>query len=223
MGDDTQFFEDAARLEPARRPEGRYTGAMAKRPFRRWFGRQLSLIGIAIPAIGCDDARPPGLDAAVRDAASSDGDESAEAAPPCEPAPEERRACRPPLDTSLCPATREELAPPPCGLRVYVGPIDDNSVYYVSYADIPPIGGPSIMCVYDSTSGALTGAWNIGDYPHWCCQSSLDVYEGVVTDALISAAVSMATHPPCDDAVDGGDDDADGGHDGGHDGSDDGG
>ena len=122
----------------------------------------------------------------------------------CQPAPEERRACRPPLDTSVCFATWEERIPLPCGLRVYEGPIDQYLVQYISYADIPPLGGPSSICLFDPTTHALAGAWSIGHYLHFCCESSLDIYQGAASDAIIDAAVAMATHPPCDDAGDDG-------------------
>ncbi|HXT99667.1 MAG TPA: hypothetical protein VN903_01655 [Polyangia bacterium] len=40
---------------------------------------------------------------------------------------------------------------------------------YVSFNDIPPVGGPSWMCVYDSGTHALVGAWALDHFPRWCC------------------------------------------------------
>ena len=87
-----------------------------------------------------------------------------------------------------------------CGLRIYEGPGAGYLLQYVSYADIPPIGGPSWMCVYDARSGALVGAWAQDHYLHWCCDSSLDMFQGVGSDAIAGVAASMATHPACPDA-----------------------
>ncbi|HEY3592832.1 MAG TPA: hypothetical protein VGL13_03120 [Polyangiaceae bacterium] len=138
-------------------------------------------------------------ESATDEASSDDVAVVDESDPSCVPVSGDRRQCRPPLDDSLCPGTWDELGTPPCGLRVYVGPVGDVWVYYVSYADIPPLGGPSNICVYDPTSHALTGAWSVGDYLHWCCQSSLDIYQGNVTDEMIDGSVALATHPLCDD------------------------
>lgn len=156
------------------------------------------------------DSSPPSEASPSLDVDANDGGDGSEGSG-CE-APAERRACRPPLDTSICLGSWDDLPPPPCGLRVYVGPIGDYLAYYVSFADIPPLGGPSSICIYDTATHALVGAWTIGDYLRYCCQSSLDQYQGIVTDAMIDAAFMMSTHPPCADAGDvDADDDAGGG------------
>lgn len=158
-----------------------------------------------------DAAAPP--DVERRDDAPGADDVGVEAnegddAAVCQPVPEDRRACRPPLDTSICPpGSWDDLPPLPCGLRVYQGPVGDYLAYYVSFADIPPLGGPSSICIYDTATHAIVGAWSVGDYLQYCCQSSLDIYQGIVTDAMIDEAYRMSTHLPCedDDAGDGGD------------------
>lgn len=156
----------------------------------------------AIASIGGCDSEPlraPADGGPVVDVGPlGDGDEE----PSCQPAAGERGQCRPPVDNSVCFATWEERIALPCGLRVYEGPIGQYLVQYISYADIPPLGGPSSICLFDGTTHALVGAWSIGHYLHYCCQSSLDVYQGAASDAIIDAAVAMATHPPCDDAGD---------------------
>jgi len=169
--------------------------------FRRWFlVAALAFLG------GCDrePSRAPADGGSTDDVLPLE-----EVGPPGEggdetscTVPEERRACRPPLDTSICFATWEERIPLPCGLRVFEGTIDQYLVQYISYADIPPLGGPSSICLFDETTHALAGAWSIGHYLHFCCESSLDIYQGAATDAIIDEAVAMSTHPPCDDAGD---------------------
>jgi len=118
----------------------------------------------------------------------------------CEPVDAERSACRPPLGGASCGSTWDTRGTPMCGLRVYEGPGGGYLLQYVSYNDIPPIGGPSWMCVYDSVTHALVGVWALDHYPRWCCGSSFDMFQGVATDELANLAVSMATHPPCPDA-----------------------
>jgi hypothetical protein len=118
----------------------------------------------------------------------------------CQPVDEDRGACRRPLDTTLCSGTWEDRAPPMCGLRVYEGPGAGYLLQYVSFSDVPPVGGPTWMCIYDAASHQLVGAWALDHYSRWCCGSSLDLFQGVATNDIASVAVSMATHPPCPDA-----------------------
>ncbi|HEY7370934.1 MAG TPA: hypothetical protein VIF57_02065 [Polyangia bacterium] len=118
----------------------------------------------------------------------------------CQPVDADRGQCRTPLDRSLCAGVWEARPTPPCGLRVYEGPGAGYLLQYVSYADIPPVGGPSWMCVYDDATHDLVGAWALDHYPRWCCGSSFDMFQGVGSDEIAAVAVSMATHPPCPDA-----------------------
>ena len=131
-----------------------------------------------------------------RDAARP-GDDAGTA---CQPVAAERGQCLVPLDTTLCAATWETRVVPMCGLRVYEGPGAGYLLQYVSYNDVPPVGGPSFMCVYDSGTQALAGAWALDHYLRWCCGSSFDLFQGVATDQIADLAVSMATHPVCPDA-----------------------
>jgi hypothetical protein len=117
----------------------------------------------------------------------------------CQPVAAERGQCRVPLDEALCAATWATRPTPRCGLRVYEGPGAGYLLQYVSYNDIPPVGGPSWMCVYETATQALAGAWALDHYPRWCCSSSFDLFQGVATDAIADVAVSMATHPLCPD------------------------
>jgi hypothetical protein len=119
----------------------------------------------------------------------------------CQPVDaEEPGQCRAPLDETLCAATWDTRPAPMCGLRIYEGPGGGYLLQYVSYNDIPPVGGPSWMCVFDGGTQALVGAWALDHYPRWCCGSSFDLFQGVATDEIANLAVSMATHPPCPDA-----------------------
>ena len=86
-----------------------------------------------------------------------------------------------------------------CGLRVYEGPGAGYLLQYVSYSDVPPVGGPTWMCIYDAGRRQLAGVWALDHYQRWCCGTSLDMFEGVATDEIASLAASMATHPPCPD------------------------
>jgi hypothetical protein len=131
---------------------------------------------------------------------ASDPGDAGEAGSTCQPVDVDRGACRPPLDTSMCAATWDTRAAPMCGLRIYEGPGAGYLLQYVSYNDIPPIGGPSWMCVYDAASGALAGGWALDHYLRWCCGSSLDMFQGIATNQMVSVAASMATHPACPDA-----------------------
>jgi hypothetical protein len=133
------------------------------------------------------------------DAAAPDGAGVADAAggAACQPVTEERGQCRPPLDTGLCAATWETRDPPMCGLRIYEGPGAGYLLQYVSYADVPAVGGPSWMCVYDTTTHALVGVWALDHYLRWCCASSLDMFQGVGSDDIAAVAIAMAAHPPC--------------------------
>lgn len=151
-------------------------------PLRRGCAR----LAMSALIVGCTEASPagPGRDASVA----------------CEPVDGERGACHQPLDAFLCASTWDMRRAPMCGLRVYEGPGGGYLLQYISYNDIPPVGGPSWMCVYDSVSHALVGAWALDHYPRWCCGSSFDLFQGVATDQLANLAVSMATHPPCPDA-----------------------
>ena len=124
----------------------------------------------------------------------------ADAASTCEPVAAERGQCRPPLEASFCAATWGARPPPMCGLRVYEGPGAGYLLQYVSYADIPPIGGPSWMCIYDRETQVLVGVWALDHYLRWCCGSSLDLFEGVASNEIANLAYSMVTHPPCLDA-----------------------
>ena len=126
----------------------------------------------------------------------------ADAASVCEPVAAERGQCRPPLAATFCAATWAARPPAMCGLRVYEGPGAGYLLQYVSYADVPPIGGPSWLCIYDQTRQALVGVWALDHYLRWCCESSLDMFEGVATNDIANLAYSMATHPPCPDAGD---------------------
>lgn len=130
---------------------------------------------------------------------SSPVDASADSAPICEPADADRGACRSPLETSLCAATWDDRAPPMCGLRVYEGPGAGYLLQYVSFSDVPPVGGPTWMCIYDAGTRKLAGVWALDHYQRWCCGTSLDMFEGVATDENASLAASMAAHPPCPD------------------------
>jgi hypothetical protein len=130
---------------------------------------------------------------------SSARDAAADAAPLCEPADADRGACRTLLDRSLCAATWDDRAPPMCGLRVYEGAGAGYLLQYVSYSDVPPVGGPTWMCIYDAGTHELVGAWALDHYLRWCCGTSLDRFQGVATDDIANLAASMATHPPCAD------------------------
>ena len=147
---------------------------------------RLAASAVAAFVGGCTDPSPagPGRDAAVT----------------CEPVDAQRGQCHAPLDAFLCASTWDTRATPMCGLRVYEGPGGGYLLQYVSYNDIPPVGGPSWMCVFDSVTHALVGTWALDHYPRWCCGSSFDMFQGVATDQLANLAVSMATHPPCPDA-----------------------
>ena len=143
------------------------------------------------PAGTAVDAAPPDGSGSA-DVADAAGEVSA-----CQPVAEERGQCRPPLDTGLCAATWETRDPPMCGLRIYEGPGAGYLLQYVSYADVPAVGGPSWMCVYDATTHALVGVWALDHYLRWCCGSSLDMFQGVGSDDIAAVAIAMATHPPC--------------------------
>ena len=132
---------------------------------------------------------------------SSGRDAGADAALLCEPADADRGACRTLLDTSLCAATWDDRAPPMCGLRIYEGPGAGYLLQYVSYRDVPPVGGPTWMCIYDAGTHELVGAWALDHHLRWCCGTSLDMFQGVATDDIANLAASMATHPPCADGV----------------------
>ena len=150
-------------------------------------GRGIAIVaGAAALVAACTERSPagPGTDAGTT----------------CEPVDAERGACRPPFGGASCGSTWDTRGTPMCGLRVYEGPGGGYLLQYVSYNDIPPIGGPSWMCVYDSVTHALVGVWALDHYPRWCCGSSFDMFQGVATDELANLAVSMATHPPCPDA-----------------------
>ncbi len=118
----------------------------------------------------------------------------------CEPLDADRGACVRPLDTQLCAATWDDRPAPMCGLRIYEGPGAGYLLQYISYSDIPPVGGPTWMCIYDAGSHQLAGAWALDHYPRWCCGYSLDLFEGVATNDIANLAASMATHPACPDA-----------------------
>ncbi len=134
--------------------------------------------------------------------ADADAHVASDAASVCEPADAERGQCRRPVETSFCAATWAARPSPMCGLRVYEGPGAGYLLQYVSYVDIPPIGGPSWMCMYDQESQALVGVWALDHYMRWCCDSSLDMFEGVATYDIAKLAYTMATHPDCPDAGD---------------------
>ena len=70
---------------------------------------------------------------------------------------------------------------------------------YVSFSDVPPVGGPTWMCIYDAGTHQLAGAWALDHYLRWCCGTSLDMFQGVATNDIANLAASMATHPPCPD------------------------
>jgi hypothetical protein len=150
-------------------------------------------------APGADASTAPGADAGAMPDADTDAALDADADPSCQPVDAERGQCRTRLDRSLCAGVWESRPTPPCGLRVYEGPGAGYLLQYISYADIPPVGGPSWMCVYDSNTHELAGAWALDHYPRWCCGSSFDMFQGVGSDAIAAVAVSMATHPPCPD------------------------
>jgi hypothetical protein len=138
----------------------------------------------------------PDADTADADTADADTD----ALSTCEPVEAERGQCRPALEATFCAATWGARPPVMCGLRVYEGPGAGYLLQYVSYVDIPPIGGPSWMCIYDRTTQALIGVWALDHYLRWCCESSLDMFEGVASNEIANLAYAMATHPPCPDA-----------------------
>jgi len=127
----------------------------------------------------------------------------ADAALACEPADAERGQCRRPVEASFCAATWSARPGAMCGLRVYEGPGAGYLLQYVSYVDIPPLGGPSWLCIYDQAGQKLVGVWAQDHYLRWCCESSLDMFEGVATSELATLAYTLATHPPCPDAGDG--------------------
>lgn len=164
--------------------------------------RLVTLVGSVVLAGACTQGRGSGADAATSDAASggdaSGADGGGEAGSGgCQPVAELRGLCREPLDTSLCVATWEARPEPECGLLVYEGEGAGYLLQYVSYVDIPPLGGPSWMCIYDVTSHALVGTWALDHYMRWCCNSSLDRFQGVGSDAIAGVAMSMATTAPC--------------------------
>ena len=132
--------------------------------------------------------------------ADAEADADSDAASTCTPVAAERGQCRPPLEATFCAATWDARPALMCGLRVYEGPGAGYLLQYVSYVDIPPIGGPSWMCIYDRTTQALVGVWALDHYLRWCCESSLDLFEGVASNEIANLAYAMATHPPCPDA-----------------------
>ncbi len=148
-----------------------------------------ALVGIAALLASCAGRSSPAADAGGR---ADDG-------PVCEPADADRGACQSPLDTSLCAATWDDRPPPMCGLRVYEGPGAGYLLQYVSFSDVPPVGGPTWMCIYDAGTRELAGAWALDHYLRWCCGTSLDMFQGVATNDIANLAASMATHPPCPD------------------------
>jgi len=152
--------------------------------------RNAAIAGSAVALLaGCAGHSSPPAD-------GSGGD----AVPQCQPADADRGACRPPLDTSLCAATWDGRPSPMCGLRVYEGPGGGYLLQYISYSDVPPVGGPTWMCIYDAGTHQLAGAWALDHYLRWCCGTSLDMFQGVATNDIANLAASMATHAPCPDA-----------------------
>jgi hypothetical protein len=130
---------------------------------------------------------------------SSPADAGIDVAAVCQPADADRGACRTPLDRSLCTATWDDRPAPMCGLRIYEGPGEGYLLQYVSYSDVPPVGGPTWMCIYDAGTHQLAGAWALDHYQRWCCGTSLDMFQGVATNDIANLAASVATHPPCPD------------------------
>ncbi len=163
----------------------------------------MASVAVGVALLGaCSHRRasPPGDDAGSDgDDAGSDGDGAGPAT--CAPIDEQRGQCRTPLGASFCAETWATRDAPMCGLRVYEGPGAGYLLQYVSYNDIPPLGGPSWMCVYaQNGSRSLVGAWALDHYLRWCCGQSLDLFQGVATDEIANLAASMATHPLCPDA-----------------------
>jgi hypothetical protein len=162
--------------------------------------RAATVVGFALLG-SCVTRQSAAPDAAAdADAAAASDDAGPDAT--CEPALEERGECRRPVEATFCAATWAARPPPMCGLRIYEGPGAGYLLQYVSYVDIPPIGGPSWLCIYDLTSQQLVGVWALDHYLRWCCESSLDMFEGVATNEIANLAYSLATHPACPDAGD---------------------
>ena len=159
-----------------------------------------TVAGLAL--LGSCAARHSPVDAAAGSDADVDAGDDAGADVTCEPATEERGQCRRPVEATFCAATWAARPPPMCGLRVYEGPGAGYLLQYVSYVDIPPIGGPSWLCIYDPANQELVGVWALDHYMRWCCESSLDMFEVVATNEIANLAYSMATHPACPDAGD---------------------
>jgi hypothetical protein len=150
------------------------------------------IVSVAVLGGCARDATPPMVDAGVDAVADVDST--------CDPLDADRGACVQPLDTELCAATWDDRPAPMCGLRIYDGPGAGYLLQYISYSDVPPVGGPTWMCIYDASSHQLVGAWALDHYPRWCCGYSLDLFEGVASDDIANMAASMATHPACPDA-----------------------
>lgn len=161
--------------------------------------RRATVVGLALLG-ACATRQSPAPDA--RADAGDDGAADGGTGTACDPAPEERGQCRRPVEATFCAPTWAARPPPMCGLRVYEGPGAGYLLQYVSYVDIPPIGGPSWLCIYDQETQALVGVWALDHYLRWCCESSLDLFEGVATNEIANLAYSLAAHPACPDAGD---------------------